>query len=187
MIEVIDLIYRFQAVFGAVLGAAATLIVTQVLRNIGKLHFYICEYELVFMGEEKGEDGSMFTSEVEVEDIRKARYLTYTLALQIYNSSESMKIIKDITLDFLTVDNTLSITPEDQDSSHVISEHFFVRDKLPFINLPAKTIMQLNLFGYINKEDYPEVNNFNDLKKVKFSYKTYKNKAKHELIWRKDT
>ena len=42
--KVINFIKDFEGIFGAILGSATTLIITDVLRKKGKLKFYLMDY-----------------------------------------------------------------------------------------------------------------------------------------------
>ena len=174
---ILDVIYQFQGVFGAVFGTVATLIITQLLRNIGKIYFYGF-YEI----KKSVDDGYGRHCEVDcfaVSDNQKQ--FEYKMMIQVYNSSESMKMIKDVCIEFETIKGVIKHKPLDN-ATAIQRSHWTDREELTFVNIPAKELVELDIVGWIYSEECPNIYWLNDIESVYISFRDYKNKYRRVRI-----
>lgn len=168
---VIDVIYQFQGIVGATLGVVATLIVTQILHNIGKLYFYNMHYEL----ERKNGNNRSGNPEMNFADCK--------IDVQIYNNSESMKVIRNIQVAYV-LNNGENVVwkPHGKENSGLINASWCDDEGITYLNLPAKSIIEVHLRGNQCMNNLWEIDS---VATVYLKYETYKGKKKKHLIWKR--
>lgn len=176
----LNILYQFQGIVGAILGAATTLVITQILHNIGKLYFYTREYKLTAF--KKYRDESKATIRKKTDDFQEASQVEFELHIQVYNSSENIKIMKDIIIEFVLSNQSIYFQPKRKTGKNKYEDEY---KQCLFFNIPAKEIMEIEMIGDLSFDDYPQITNFTELKKVYLKYNTYKNMEEKYLIWKR--
>ncbi len=168
----------------ALIGVGATIagtILGWALNNIsnkGKLNFYIKSWKKSF---KYCEEHFLYDS----PSAEKTQCYVYCLSIEIYNSSNNTKIMRDIKLSFYDKKNELIYDiPLDTDTEILCSPkaHY---DKVGPINISAKKIKTLNLHNEIyNKKGLPSY--IWNTKNIYLVYINEKSKKKKILIESED-
>lgn len=161
---------------GTIIGVIGSLLGTIIgwwLNNIsrrGKLTAYV---ENGINGEFVTEGGLPATS------LEKSQYFNYRFNIDIYNSSSDTKIMRDIKLSFCNnFKQRFSETP--YDISRMISGMAApIHKPVELFNIPPKTAIRAELYGYISKEHLSEIF---DTTAVYLIYKNERNKHKRILV-----
>jgi hypothetical protein len=135
-----------EGLWAAIIGVAGTLLGTalgwflNVFSNKGKLKFYVSSWEDEF---EKNEMGEMIPA-TNTDDVECYAYKCF---LDIYNSSNETKIMRDIQVVFSDEKNEWnSVIPKDYNTLH--GTHINCYDDILPLNIPPKTILKVVLYNY---------------------------------------
>ena len=173
MNDLITFISKFEGIIGALMGVVATLITTQLIKNLGRIEFYFNEYEDKLWRFDRGGIEILDKS-----DTIKAEYYDYKFRIELYNSSESIRILRDLRIGFQLEDKF--IYGKLNNSDEIIHDKFRnTTHELNIINIPPKQIVEINIEGNIKKENLTD--NLN-IKEVLFFAKDHKNKIYKKLI-----
>ena len=174
MENVITIIKEFDGIIGAILGSVITLIVTDILKSKGKLKIYLMKGQGNFYYNVMGFHQTYRESK---ED--KLSYYKYELELNIYNSSDSFKFIRDIKL---IVSNGDKFILEDEimdEETRVYNQHFSHIDPAKIYNIAPKIVMPLKLSFSLSDKEYKSIDT---KKKVKFEISYIDDKNKNRKI-----
>lgn len=156
---VIKILSEFQGIIGATVGVIATLIVTSIIKNLGKIYIYFRGWEIKY--HKMDGVGGFITSKLE-----EASSCSYSFEMEIMNSSELPKTLRDIKVKFYDSDNKLLVESIPQDeSTRKVSTGGSRIEPIKIINLPSKQMIYFNVSGYIKTEN---IKNLNNWKKVYF-------------------
>lgn len=133
---------NLDGIIGTVIGSVSTLIVTHVLKNTGWLYFYFKDWRMLFLS------ASEFGDIVEVPCVKEASTCEYSAVLQVYNSSEVARVLRDITIEFICKEGTFECVPHD-------SRTRGSTDPLTYINLPPKQLVEIQLQGVVDSNRLP--------------------------------
>ncbi len=132
------------SIFGVVLGWW--------LNNITKKGKLIINVKNGLNGEFLTKDGFPATS------IDNSQKFAYKVNLEIYNSSEDIKVMKDIKITFHRKGfNMFSVAPYDESLKHRINNSIPIHKNVGIINCPAKMATMLILYGWIKNDDIQKV------------------------------
>ncbi|WP_252216107.1 hypothetical protein [Clostridium sp. VAP41] len=172
MENLITFISKFEGIIGAILGTVATLITTQLLKGLGKIKFYFYDFDIEYYGE--NEHGITAI----IEDISKAEECNYKFRLQLYNSSEIIKVLKDFQIEFILENKSIFNKPNNE--NEIIKHEIYCKYKdFNAINIQPKQLIEINMSGGIKHENMIE---FSKVKKVYFIAKNHKNRKIKKLI-----
>ena len=90
---------EIQGILGAVLGAVATLITTQLIRYIGKIRFYIIQSDLKFLNVYRDSVGGFV--DAPVNNKNEANQVKIDTSIELHNNTEVHKSFKKYTIGFL--------------------------------------------------------------------------------------
>ncbi|WP_294376924.1 hypothetical protein [uncultured Clostridium sp.] len=170
---IISFISGFQGIIGAVFGTVATLITTELIKSLGRLKFYFNDISIEYSGEnERG-----FT-DIIVTDVTKADACGYKFRVQIYNSSETIKILKDFKVEFVLESRSIYNKPNNRDE-YIQHDCFLEYKDFNLIHILPKNMIEINMCGNIYNENMIE---FSKLKKVYFIAQNHNNKTIKKLI-----
>ncbi len=157
MKEILDIALKFQGIIGATVGVIATLIVTSLIKNLGKIYTYFRSWEIKFL--KMTGTGGVATSLFE-----EASYCDYSFEMEIINTSESPKALRDIKVRFYSNKNKLlaESIPKDE-STRRTSAGTIKTDQIKIINLPSKQMVYFKIIGSMRGK---ELKNLNKWKKV---------------------
>lgn len=115
----------------------------------------------------------------------QTEYYEYKLSLDLYNSSGEIKIMRDVKVIFAKNTEELYICTPKDDSTRRASSHMVFFDEVSAINIPARTVVNINLHNGKWKEQNNDKNGLEFLWKtnrIYLLYKNEKNKEKRVLI-----
>ena len=160
-------------VVGTVLGTILGWLLNS-LSQKGRLYFYIKQWEDKF---EEHEDGGL----TKCTSIESAECYTFSLNLDIYNSSAETKIMRDILVVFANGKQILrAITPKDYATQRYAAHSYHYDDVGP-INIPPKTVINLVLY-YYEWDNNKSLKKFFNTNKIFLQYTDEKNQTKKVLI-----
>lgn len=166
-----------EAIFGIIGTILGTILgwLLNSISNKGKLHFNVVRWDDSFQYNDKM--GSMSAS----NSIEETQLYSFTLTLDIYNSSAETMIMRDIRIAFNDGQKDIHICTPKDDSTRRTSGHMsFYGDVLP-VNIPPKSVSQLHLhYGEWNKDH--KMDFIWCTKKIYLEYKDTKNKEQKVLL-----
>mgnify|MGYP003107581123 FL=1 len=143
MSEILQLLNDFQGIIGTILGSVTTLIVTDILKKRGQLKNYLVSYEAKFqtfrdvgcsMGGKRDEDFYGYS----------IKYI-----IQIYNQSDTPKIMRDFRLIFYkNAKEQYSLIPDNEETRRY-SAHISHIDEMEVANIAPKEIQVLKQSIYV--------------------------------------
>ncbi len=149
---------NYDGILGVILGTVVTLIVSNVIRNYGKIHFYVNEYDVYLSHEGINESGNRTIERV--NSLEKANYFNYALEIEFYNNSEIPKILRNIRIIIRRkVFNKVIFSKTINPNNVKHKEKFFytdIRDGFKFINLEPKKIVNMRIEGKIGDKQIIE-------------------------------
>ncbi len=170
--DMIFFLKNFEGIIGALLGVIVTLVLTNLLRHLGKLYIYATEIKTEFTRL----DGYGCMKDC---DILEAQYATFDLDVEIYNNSEVPKALRDFAFRFYCdKELLLEETPDDNRTARS-NGHWLIRDGFYIYNLNPKTISRLSFHLSLGEEDTSKIKKFN---KIVISCKNHKHK---EIVLKK--
>lgn len=173
MESLITFISKFEGTIGTLLGVIITFIFTQLTKKIGKIEFYFNEYEYKYWRIYEGR-----IENLENEFIEKAENYDYKFRIELYNSSESIKILRDLKIGIKTGDKMIYGSVINSDLNEY-NEFRKTTHELNVINIPPKQIISFNLEGTVEKQKGVDLAQINQ---ILFIAKDYKNKTYTKLI-----
>ncbi len=179
MDKVINLIKDFEGIFGAILGSATTLIITDILRKKGKLKFYLMDYNGEYWYESKEKYYGPTKVKECGQDIESYRF---QFSLDIYNTSELPKIMRDLKIKVYKNKKLLiSIPVNDEETRRYVCRSMTV-DQTTIFNFNGKETVNITLGAEIPKKFAEQLNNNSIV--LKLNYKNEKNKNKYFIIYK---
>lgn len=173
MNEILQITKELEGVIGAVLGTVSTLIVTELLKNKGKLNCYINDWEAKF--DTYGDVGCSMMGKTD-DDLYG---YGFSFELQIYNSCDVKRILRNITITFhKNGKEKLSIIPYDE-STRRRTQISSKADKIKIVNIIPKEIIEIKLSGWIIEEDLYKLDNIDS---IYIGFYNEKNKKVKKLI-----
>lgn len=171
MTNIIEVLSKFEGIIGTLLGVIITLIMTQVIKKLGRTYFYFTEWENSYYG---GDNSGFYG---EVSDVTKADSYYYKFKLQIYNNLEINKVYRDIKIVFYLQNKIVESKPNDMNKQG-FGAGAIRRHELSFTNVFPKQMLEIMLDSYI--ED--NLLELGYIKRIYFVAKDYRNKKIKKLI-----
>lgn len=154
------------------MGVVATLITTQLIKNLGKIYFYFYGYDIKYYGQNE------YHVHSEMEDLSKANSCHYKVRMQLHNSSEIIKVLKDMKIEFVLGEKSIFNKPNNEDN--VVKRAGFNEHRdFNFINISPKELIEININGNIHDNNMIEMSN---VKKIYFIAQDHKNRNIKKLI-----
>lgn len=173
MSEILQLLNDFQGIIGTILGSVTTLIVTDILKKRGQLKNYLVSYEAKFqtfrdvgcsMGGKRDEDFYGYS----------IKYI-----IQIYNQSDTPKIMRDFRLIFYkNAKEQYSLIPDNEETRRY-SAHISHIDEMEVANIAPKEIQVLKQSIYVM---YHMLDKIQGADKVELQYKDEKDKNRKIIL-----
>lgn len=179
---VLDTIYQFQGVLGAILGSVTTLVTSQLLRNSGRIYFSLKSFQYEF---EVCSDDEYEPHYLGVDDPFKAEYINFNVYLHVYNNSELDKVIKNPRLRFdftekTEVGNVIIFDRPKKIVSGILSFKKGGEQGKTFLNIPGKQMTEVAVNCRVGDDGSGYIRN---LKKCYILYYDYKGRQKKQRIW----
>jgi len=176
MIDIFDIIKEFEGIFGVLLGVIVTMVSTELIKRWGKIYTYFDNWNASLYKQNKyGESIG-----IDFVDYEESDYYKYEFDLQIFNSSQIYKALRDIRIEFVFDNKSIFDIPNNNVTSRQVA-FGIISDEIKSINLIPMQILDYKLSGYI-KEDRINMGDFRTLKKIYFHSKNHKGKKVRELI-----
>ncbi|MDB8439085.1 hypothetical protein [Turicibacter sanguinis] len=162
----LDLFRNYEGIIGALLGVVVTTLLTEWIKSKGRLNFYFDAVNVKYM---KGPDSWGICSECDSQE--DYQWIEIEFEMQVYNSSEIKRILRDISIQLVS------------DNDTVISKVFLKQDKNPLkvLNLPPKEITEFHLKTTLNHQDII-LDDYKEIKEIYVITKNEKNKVYKNLI-----
>ncbi len=174
MENVIYIIKEFEGIMGALLGVIITMLMNEYLKSKGNIKYYFDNFNINYMGVD--EEGTC----TEIGKEKEYTTIEYEANIQIYNTSESIKILRDIKMQFVSKDIIIESTPRDKSTSRKYAGGF-TSDEINIVNLKPKEILEIRIEGYIHKCS-KDINKLKNIDKVYMIAKDSNDKLVKELI-----
>lgn len=175
----VSFIKEFEGIIGALLGVIITMLMNEYLKTKGNIKYYFENLTINYMA--RGKYGN-YSNVDKSEDYERVEY---GLDIQLYNTSESRKILRDIKLQFVSSDGTVEAIPEDR-STERMSGGLSTSNPLKIININPKEIVEIRVRGsfYDNIFDVKKLKN---IEKIYMTAKDSNDKKIKKLIkdWKK--
>lgn len=156
-------------VVGSLLGAVIGWGLNNISRR-GKLTAYV----------DNGINGEFVTEdELPATSLDKSKYFNYRFKMEIYNSSDDTKIMRDIKVVFHNDSKGLFETTPNDKALMVSGRAADIHKPVELFNIPPKTAIRAELYGYVSKEHLSKIIQTTS---VFLNYKDEKNKSKRMLI-----
>lgn len=140
-----ELLIAIIGIIGTLLGTVLGWILNNLSQH-GKLNVYVTEWEEKFT--HIGEYGAFETSRKKEE----AKSFSYNFSLDLYNSSGTTKIMRNIKVVLLGNNKELSVDiPQDIETARS-SRYMITYDNVEPINVSPKTVETLKLKGYFSDD-----------------------------------
>ena len=175
MENIILIIRELQGILGTISGAITTLIVTNILRNKGKLKTYLIDWEDKY---ETFKDVKCYSSDTKISDFY---HYTFTYTLQVYNKSEVPKIMRNFKVNFYDEKTKIFSYIPDDETTRRYSNHRYHTDKMEVINISPKEIQVLKQSGYVK---YEELEHIEGASKVDLTYYDERNKRRAVTLYK---
>ncbi|MFK7678748.1 hypothetical protein ACI3ER_11960 [Bacillus sp. Wb] len=159
--EIAEIIKTYESTFGTLAGVAVGSVVTQLVKSSGKLKFFKTRRYVDF--KIRKPDGMGGYTPHDAPDKNKATNVDIELELEIYNPSETPKILREIEFCFYKKKRLLfKIRPEDK-STEKFSAAYHHREEIKNISVPPKAIVNLELVKYIGRDNIEDIKECNRL------------------------
>lgn len=166
MVEVVDAIQKFEGLIGALLGVTITLVTTHFLKH-GKLIIYPIELKANFSKYEHGYSKETLT-------IDDAEYASFDLDIEIYNSSDLPKALRQFKIQFYKDDYLLKeVLPKDNSTKRT-GQYFTIRDEMNILNLTPKSIERLSFHLDFDSDETVSLKGYN---RIVLTFLNHKNKT----------
>lgn len=173
MPEILQVLNEFQGIIGTIIGSVTTLIVTDILKKRGKLNIYLISYKAKFQTfkgvgciRKDKEDGNFYGYSV--------KYV-----IQVYNKSDTPKIMRDFKLVFLkNMEEVYSLVPDDEETRRY-SSHMTHIDEMEISNIEPKKIQVLKQSIYVM---YDMLDRIEGANKVELQYRDEKDKKRKVIL-----
>lgn len=171
---IIDVIKNYEGIIGALLGVIVTTILNEYIKSKGRVNFYFLNYKNRFMSTD---DYGFYG---ETNDIENSKGFEYEFEMQLYNSSDINKIIREIEIEFICKNGVITTKAYDESTRRVESSRM-IKDELKVINIRPKEIIVLTISGHLNKGD-ENILMLKDIKRINLKAKDYRDKPIKKLI-----
>ena len=172
MKEVLETASKFQGILGAAIGVIATLIATSLIKNLGRILIYFRGWKMN-VSKRDGAGG------LEPATPLNANYCDYSFEIELINTSETPRALREIKINFYDNRKLLLETIPKDDSTKKTSISGTVSNPLKIINLPPKQMVYYKVSGYIKTED---IKILKEYKKIYFEALNHKKKVRRLLF-----
>lgn len=178
MEKFISIIKEFEGIIGALLGVIITMLMNEYLKEKGNIKYYFDNLTINYKA--RGNYGNY----MDVDKGEDYEGVEYRLDIQLYNTSESRKILRDIKLQFIGSEGTIEDIPKDR-STERVSGGISIRDSLKIININPKEIVEIKVGGsfyHFNCDDINDIKKLNNIEKIYMMAKDSNDKKVKKLI-----
>lgn len=172
MEEIIVFISNFEGIIGTLLGVIVTFALTNIFKNIGRVKAYFNEYEDKYWRMEKGA-----IEVLGIREISKAEYYDYSFRIELYNNSESIKILRNLKLKIDTSKKVIYGKLNDS-SKKEVSQYRNIEKEVNIINVPPKQIVEFSLEGSVEIS----IDEDEKINKVSFYAENEKGKSYKKIV-----
>lgn len=168
--EIINIIKEFEGIIGALAGVLVTLAYTEYLKRKGKVVIYVVDRKWEYHTFDRVGYLPNGKANSDLHD------LTIEISLDIYNSSELPRVMRDIQLEFY-VDKSLVHTslPKDEATKRYTQISIEFED-FSINNIMPRQIQRVNLINYVL---FNELSKIEHVDRIRLSYINEDDKKKH--------
>ncbi len=174
--NILQVLKDYSGIIGAVLGSTSTLVITNIFKKCGKLKLYLMNFEGEYVYYDKTFGGTTYQK----TDKSKIDLYNLKFSIDIYNSSEEPKIMRDIKLCIFQKKKLLYKESIKDEDTRKISQIGSYANNLNICNIKGKESISLNLSIKIPKQI--AINLKNEVI-FKYCYRNEKNKVKYFQIF----
>lgn len=174
----LSVIEKFEGIIGTLLGVMMTLILTEVFKKMGRMKFYKKSLDVGYEIRERDSWGHEVIKIVNNKN--EASFFKTELTLEIYNSSDTPKILRDVKLVFYNGKSKMLSADLDDKSTERIAASSLRRDKMGLINIKPKEIMSVSLVYYCHDQDV--LGQIKKSDKIYLESRDYKNKVRRVFL-----
>ena len=174
MNELVKLIIELQGIVGALLGVISTLVVTEIVKNKGKIKFYLqkSDFKMYMTDSYGGQTETNLYDDVESS--------TIAIEMDIFNSSYTPRPLREIRVKFYDSEGKLLLeTKAFDESTRRVSAGMVRSDIIEIINVGAKEMLHIKISSPLGKEDSKLIYDFDS---ASFEAKDHKGKKHKQLI-----
>ncbi|KIL35156.1 hypothetical protein SD71_16145 [Cohnella kolymensis] len=163
----------YEGIIGAVLGVAVTMIVTFILKKIGKVYITVDDFDIKNYRFDSGYPKGTV-------DYAEAEYVDISFEISFFNSSDEPRGFQDIKVVFYDSYRNVIFkkTPHDMRTTRNTS-YGSTSDELKIINLPSKTMLQIGVETYVREELVKEMSK---CASIYFESKDHKGRVTKHLL-----
>lgn len=175
MEDIIKIIKEFEGIIGAILGSVVTLVVTDILKQKGKLNIYLMEFKGKYWYKDKDYGDTTTKRKESVIDSYR-----FNFVIDVYNSNELPKIMRDIKICIYNDNELLNEVFVNDEETRRVSCHTIMVDKTTVFNIGGKESYNLKMSAEIPTKEAGMLKNGLILK---LKYNDEKNKTKYFEIF----
>jgi hypothetical protein len=136
---------NWEGIIGTTVGVIATLVTTQLLKSLGNIDLFFINWSFKAYQWVHGR-------EIESEDFGAVDDGRFSAIIQVYNASESSKVLRNISIVFEYDGGMISKTPYDERTSKLAGGGIR-SDQLTVLNLPPKQMIEVPMYGRLTKDE----------------------------------
>jgi len=175
--NILGLLKEFEGIIGSLLGSVGTLIITDVLRKKGKLNIYLMD----FSGNYWYDNNSIYGRSSTKKENSKMEGYQFITVIDVYNSSELPKIMRNIKLVIFEQNKTIcELVVKDEETRRMTQAHYITADDASIYNIGGKETYSLKLGASLPSDIAEKLKNGLTLK---LRYKDEKDKDKYFEIF----
>jgi hypothetical protein len=166
----------YQGIFGALLGSTLTLVVTHFLKNHGKISIYIRDYQACFFIQNPDGGGGFNVKATKLSDDANQGHITFQI--ELYNSAEVPKPLKEFVISFYDAENKLLFQSDPRDIKKVVRANDD-GNVFKYINLLPKKLVQYELYLNLDKRN---CSSFSKVKRVYLEYRSARGRKIRSIV-----
>lgn len=174
MEELFKTIKAFEGIVGALLGVIITMLMNEYLKSKGKIKYYYENIDIKYRGRDE------YGCYIEIGNEKDYENIEYEFKFQLYNTSESKKILRDIKIKFVSGNSVIETIPKDSNTRRAYAGGFTC-DEINIINVNPKEIIEVNIEGYLSKST-EDIKKFKSIDKVYMLAKDSNNRTVKKII-----
>lgn len=172
--DITQILIEYKSVSAAILGSVATLIVTSLIKNQGKIHFSIDNWKIIFYSQD--EIGAI----VPIDNYKDALYCSFSFDLILYNNSEVPKSLKDVKIRFENQNSSIEIILSDSCNQKYSVSGIPLFNEIKVINVPPKQMYHIKSQGNLSESNFTKIKE--NTNNVFLLTTDYRNKIYKKLI-----
>lgn len=177
MNTVFRLIIELEGIIGAIMGVIATLVTTEIISNKGGIKYYPKVFDYTMY------KSSDLGDQIETTSYDDAEWSLISIELDIFNSSDSPKALRDILIKLYDSEWVLLLeTKVHDESTRRYSSGMSRTEIIEILNMGPREMTHLKVSSSLDKEETKLIRNY---KTIFIEAEDYKGKMHKHLLWTK--